>query len=130
LTLRPIFRLATVHYLAAAKYGIKHIWEGHSFRTEGISPPGWFYMDAKYVQTIHKKFGNGKIKTLPVLWLTKWLKWMLVNRIKKFRPLYYLDYDKEATKAFFRKRIRMEMVWGASHGKSFGLFREQLLFTH
>jgi hypothetical protein len=41
--------LATVHYLAAAKYKIKHIWEGHSFRTEGISPAGWFYMDAKYI---------------------------------------------------------------------------------
>jgi N-acetyl sugar amidotransferase len=104
--------LATVHYLAAAKYGIKHIWEGHSFRTEGISPPGWFYMDAKYVQTIHKKFGNGKIKTLPVLWLTKWLKWMLVNRIKKFRPLYYLDYDKEATKAFLEKEYGWKWYGG------------------
>lgn len=104
--------LATVHYLAASKYGIKHIWEGHSFRTEGISPPGWFYMDAKYVQTIHKKFGNGKIKTLPVLWLTKWLKWMLINRIKKFRPLYYLDYDKEATKAFLEKEYGWKWYGG------------------
>ena len=59
--------LATVHYLAAAKHGVKYIWEGHSFRTEGISPPGWFYMDAQYVKTIHKKFGDGKIKSLPVL---------------------------------------------------------------
>lgn len=92
--------LATVHYMAAAKYGIKHIWEGHSFRTEGISPPGWFYMDAKYVQTIHRKFGDGKIETLPVLYMSKWLKWMVINGIKKFRPLYYLDYDKQKTKEF------------------------------
>jgi asparagine synthetase B (glutamine-hydrolysing) len=41
--------LATTHYLAAKKYGIKYIFEGHSFRTEGISPHGWFYMDAKYI---------------------------------------------------------------------------------
>ena len=32
--------LATVHYMACEKFGIKYIWEGHSFRTEGISPPG------------------------------------------------------------------------------------------
>jgi len=104
--------LATVHYMAAAKYGIKHIWEGHSFRTEGISPPGWFYMDAKYVQTIHKKFGDGKIETLPILYMRKWLKWMLINRIKKFRPLYYLDYDKTATKKFLQTEYGWQWYGG------------------
>jgi N-acetyl sugar amidotransferase len=92
--------LATTHYMACAKYGIKHIWEGHSFRTEGVSPPGWFYMDAKYIQSIHKKFGDGIIKSTPLLWLGKWIRWMVVNKIKKFRPLYYLDYNKEEIKKF------------------------------
>lgn len=104
--------LASVHYMAAAKYGIKHIWEGHSFRTEGISPPGWFYMDAKYVQTIHSKFGDGKIESLPVLWMSKWLKWMLVNKIKKFRPLYYMDYDKQAVKEFLVKEYGWQWYGG------------------
>lgn len=92
--------LATTHYMACAKYGIKHIWEGHSFRTEGVSPPGWFYMDAKYIKSIHKKFGDGIIKSTPLLWLGKWIRWMVVNKIKKFRPLYYLDYNKEEIKKF------------------------------
>lgn len=92
--------LAAVHYMAAAKHGVKWIWEGHSFRTEGISPPGWFYMDSKYVRTIHRKYGDGRIKTLPELNLGRWLKWMVVDGIRKFRPLYYLDYNKEATKRF------------------------------
>ncbi len=104
--------LATVHYMAAAKYGIKHIWEGHSFRTEGISPPGWFYMDAKYVQTIHSQFGDGEIETLPVLWMSKWLKWMLINKIKKFRPLYYIDYDKQKTKEFLIKEYGWQWYGG------------------
>jgi N-acetyl sugar amidotransferase len=90
--------LATTHYMAAAKYGIKYIWEGHSFRTEGISPMGWVYMDAKYIDTIQKYYGTEKIKTLPNLWLGQWMKWMLVNQIKKLRPLYYCDYNKEETK--------------------------------
>jgi len=104
--------LATVHYMAAEKYGIKHIWEGHSFRTEGISPPGWFYMDAKYVQTIHKQFGDGKIKSLPVLWMSKWIKWMVVNKIKKFRPLYYMDYNKQNTKEFLAKEYGWQWYGG------------------
>jgi N-acetyl sugar amidotransferase len=90
--------LATTHYMAAEKYKIRYIWEGHSFRTEGISPEGWFYMDAKYIQTIHGQFGKLPMKTFPNLWLHKWLKWIAINKIKKIRPLYFMDYDKEATK--------------------------------
>jgi N-acetyl sugar amidotransferase len=104
--------LASVHYMAAEKYGIKHIWEGHSFRTEGISPPGWFYMDAKYVQTIHSQFGDGKIESLPVLWMSKWLKWMVINKIKKFRPLYYMDYNKQQTKEFLAKEYGWQWYGG------------------
>ena len=29
---------------------IKYIIEGHSFRTEGVSPLGWLYMDGQYIQ--------------------------------------------------------------------------------
>jgi len=104
--------LATVHYMAASKYGIKHIWEGHSFRTEGISPQGWFYMDAQYIKAIHEQFGDGKIKTLPMLWMSKWLWWMVVKKIKKFRPLYYMDYDKEAIKIFLADEYKWQWYGG------------------
>lgn len=104
--------LATTHYMACAKYGIKHIWEGHSFRTEGVSPPGWFYMDAKYIKSIHKQFGDGIIKSTPLLWLSKWIKWMVVNKIKKFRPLYYLDYNKEEVKTFLIKEYGWQWYGG------------------
>ncbi|MEZ5359421.1 MAG: N-acetyl sugar amidotransferase [Candidatus Zixiibacteriota bacterium] len=105
--------LAATHYLAAQKFGIKYIFEGHSFRTEGISPPGWFYMDAKYIQTINKMFGTGKIKTLPSLWLMTWLKWTIVNRIKKIRPLYYVDYNKDEVKEFLQKEF--DWQWYGGH---------------
>ena len=99
--------LATVLYDAAEKYGIKHIWEGHSFRSEGISPPGWFYMDAMYIKRIHEKYGDGDLGNLPVLWLDKWIKWITEDKIKKFRPLYYLDYNKEEKK----KMLAEEYGW-------------------
>ena len=99
--------LATVHYQAASKYGIKHIWEGHSFRTEGITPSGWVYMDAKYIQKIHEKFGDGNLGNLPVLWLDDWINWLINDKIKKFRPLYYIDYNKEEVK----KMLTQEYGW-------------------
>lgn len=104
--------LATVHYEAAEKYGIKHIWEGHSFRTEGISPPGWFYMDAKYIQKIHEKYGDGNLGNLPILWLDKWIKWISEDQIKKFRPLYYINYNKEKVKAFLVKEYGWQWYGG------------------
>jgi hypothetical protein len=104
--------LAAVHYMAAAKHGVKWIWEGHSFRTEGISPPGWFYMDSKYVRSIHAKYGDGKIRTLPELNLARWMKWMVVDRIRKFRPLYYLDYNKENTKRFLAETYGWQWYGG------------------
>ncbi len=104
--------LAAVHYMAAAKHGVKWIWEGHSFRTEGISPPGWFYMDSKYVRTIHSRFGDGRIRTLPELKLSRWLRWMVLNKIRKFRPLYYLDYNKENTKRFLSETYGWQWYGG------------------
>ncbi len=104
--------LATVLYDAAEKYGIKHIWEGHSFRSEGISPPGWFYMDAMYIKRIHEKYGDGDLGNLPVLWLDKWIKWISEDKIKKFRPLYFLDYDKEANKRMLADKYGWQWYGG------------------
>lgn len=104
--------LATTHYLAASKYGVKYILEGHSFRTEGISPPGWFYMDGKYIQTIQKKFGSKKMKSFPNLSLSKWLKWIVLDGIKKIRLLYYIDYKKEETKKFLKNELGWQWYGG------------------
>ena len=87
-------------YKAAEKYNIKWIWNGHSFRTEGISPQGWFYQDARYVRSINKLFGKGKLTSLPLMDFWPWMRQLLVKRIKRIRPLYYMDYDKEETKDF------------------------------
>lgn len=104
--------LAATHYMAASKYGIRYIWEGHSFRTEGISPVGWFYMDAKYIDSIQKQFGKEKIKSLPSLWLSKWMKWMIIDRVKKIRPLYYLDYNKEEVKKMLAEKYGWQWYGG------------------
>ena len=104
--------LAATHYLAAREFGIKYIFEGHSFRTEGISPPGWFYMDARYIAGIHARFGRLPMKTFPNLWLSRWLKWTIIDRIKKIRPLYYADYDKAQTKEFLQKNFGWQWYGG------------------
>lgn len=105
--------LATTLYKAAEKFGVKYMIEGHSFRTEGVAPLGWVYMDGKYIQSIQKKFGKYKIKTFPNLWLKDFLRWMIFGRIKKVRPIYYMDYDKEAAKKLLAEKY--DWQWYGGH---------------
>jgi hypothetical protein len=105
--------LATTLYKGAEKYGIKYMIEGHSFRTEGIAPLGWIYMDGKYIDSVQRQFGTYPIKTFPNLWMADFLRWMVFNRIKKVRPLYYMDYDKEAAKRLLAEKY--DWKWYGGH---------------
>ncbi|RRV29810.1 N-acetyl sugar amidotransferase [Pseudomonas sp. o96-267] len=105
--------LATTMNIAAEKYNIRYKIDGHSFRTEGTAPMGWIYMDAKYIKSVHREFGSVPMKTFPNLWLHKQLKWMLFNKIKSVRPLYYLKYDKERAKKLLADEYGW--VWYGGH---------------
>jgi hypothetical protein len=69
-------------------------------------------MDAKYIQTVQKLFGTKKIKTLPNLWMSKWLKWIIIDRIKKIRPLYNIDYKKDEVRAFLTNEFGWKYYGG------------------
>jgi hypothetical protein len=92
--------LAATLNIAAEKFDIKYVIEGHSFRTEGVSPLGWTYMDGKYIESVQKQYGSYELKTFPNMKMFSFLKWMLVKKIKKIRPLWYIDHNKEETKKF------------------------------
>lgn len=104
--------MASTMYIAAAKYKIPYVWVGHSFRTEGISPLGWLYMDGKYIQSVHRKFGTRRMNTFPNLWLYRFLKWTLVDQIQNIRPLYWMDYQKEPTKKMLVERFNWQWYGG------------------
>lgn len=87
--------LAVTLNLACEKYGVRYIFEGHSFRTEGVSPLGWIYMDGKYIQSVQRQYGTRALKTFPNMLLFDFLKWTSILGIKKIRPLYYMDYRKK-----------------------------------
>lgn len=102
--------LAATMYIAAEKFGVTYQWDGHSFRTEGSAPIDFMYMDQRYIDSVVKKLGrkrNFKFRTYPTLWLGQQMYWWLSVRIKKVRPLYWVDYDKEATKQL----LSAELGW-------------------
>jgi len=99
--------LAAVLYNAAEKHGLKYIIEGHSFRTEGIAPLGWSYMDGRYVASVHKEYGRVKPKTYPNMTLSRFLRWTVFRGIRRVRPLYFMNYPKEEIK----KRLTQKFDW-------------------
>ncbi|MEO8108076.1 MAG: N-acetyl sugar amidotransferase [Actinomycetes bacterium] len=105
--------LTSTLYMAAEKYDVKYIIEGHSFRTEGVAPLGWIYMDGKLIESVHKQFGTRPMKTFPNLTMARFLRWSAVRGIKRLRPLYYMDYDKEAAKRFLASELNW--TWYGGH---------------
>lgn len=97
----------------AERYGLRWVMDGHSFRTEGVSPLGMFYMDGKYLQSVHKRYGRMKLRTLPQLTLVNFLRWSGCRGIRRHRPLYHLDYIKEDAKKFMSENF--DWQWYGGH---------------
>lgn len=103
---------AQVLRIAAAKYGVKYILEGHSFKAEGISPQGKNYFDGKYIQDIHRKFGSLSMKTYPLMTFFQFMKWILIYRQQFIRPLWYIDYSKPSARDILKKETGWEYYGG------------------
>ncbi len=95
--------LAATLHIAARKFGVQYVFEGHSFRTEGVSPLGWLYMDGRYISSVHHAYGTRPMRTYPNLWFSHFVWYTLVCRLKKIRPLYWLDYQKKEVMEFLQR---------------------------
>lgn len=103
---------AQIMRVAAAKYGIKYIFEGHSFKAEGVSPMGKNYFDGKYIADIHKKYGKIKMKTYPNMTFFQFLKWAIIYKQKFIRPLWYIDYNKADARKILEETTGWEYYGG------------------
>jgi N-acetyl sugar amidotransferase len=108
-------------YQACDKFGVKYIVNGHSFRTEGFFPLGWFYFDGKYVMDICKKFGLMKHTKFTHLTFWRFLKWTM-SGIKRPRFIYYLDYDKESVKKMLAEKYGWKWYGGHHHENNYTIF--------
>lgn len=104
--------LAETMYRAASKNGIEYVLEGHSFVTEGITPVGRNYFDGEYIRSIHQRFGTQPMKTYPLMTFSRFLWWSCAARIKKIRPLWYIEYSKEEARAFLEKEYGWQYYGG------------------
>lgn len=103
---------AQVLRMTAAKYRVKYILEGHSFRAEGISPQSKNYFDGKYIKSIQAKYGRRKLKTYPNLTFFQFMKWIIFYRQIFVRPLWYINYSKIEAQKILEEKTGWEYYGG------------------
>ena len=101
----------------AAKENIKYILIGHSFRTEGIVPRTWTYMDGRYINAVHKRFGRLKRTSFPNITISSLFYYHILKGIRVIPILNYFSYDKQKA----GKELEAELGWvdyGGHHHES------------
>lgn len=111
----------------AAKEGVKYVFNGHSFRAEGLMPIGWTYMDGKYIDYVHKKFGNIKLRTFPNFKIMDVLYYNIILGIKVVPILNYFKYEKAKIKPFLEKELGWQDYGGHHHESVYTKFYQSYL---
>jgi tRNA(Ile)-lysidine synthase TilS/MesJ len=86
--------MTEISYRLAEQHGIKYIMAGHDFRTEGSTPKGWTYMDAKYINDVYYNFTGKNLKNYPLFTIWNQIRYGLKG-IVHVRPFHYLNVDRE-----------------------------------
>lgn len=90
--------IATSLYGTAAQESLRYVLLGQSFRTEGVAPLEWNYLDGRYLKNVHRMFGKVSLRpwspTDPGfnLGLREMFYYGVVRQIKVVPILYYVDY--------------------------------------
>jgi N-acetyl sugar amidotransferase len=120
--------LARVLYNAAIKHKIGYIINGHSFRTEGVAPLGWVYVDGMLIKDVHKKYGTRKIKKFPNLTFWRFVRYAMKD-IQRIRPLYFMNYDKPEAKRILNEAYGWEWYGGHHLENRFAAFNHLFVYA-
>ena len=119
----------SVLFNEAAKYNVKYIIHGHSFRTEGTTPLSWTYMDGKYVQDIHKRFGKCKFKSFPNMTMMKYIYYSFFRRIQQIRILYYFPYNEREVLHTLEEKLGWKNYGDKHHESKYTAFFQAYILT-
>jgi len=103
--------IATALLGTATREGVRYVIIGHSFRTEGIAPLEWNYLDGRYLEEIHRRFGAVPLRRwrprdpgfkLNLLHLSYYT---LLKRIRTIPLLYYMPYTHASADLLLRREL-------------------------
>jgi N-acetyl sugar amidotransferase len=109
-------------YQIAEREGVKYIFNGSDFRSEGKQPTEWTYSDARQLMYLLKKFEHFKLKSFPYYTIFQFIRFGYFKKIKMLRPYYYLDYEKRKAQEFLKTEYGWEYYGGHHHENIFTRF--------
>lgn len=92
----------------AKQQNIKYILKGYNVSTEAILPRTWNYnrkFDLINLESIHKRFGEKPLKTIPKLGITQQLYYRHIVKLRDISPLNYIDYNKNKAKQLLSEKL-------------------------
>lgn len=102
-------------YRVAAKENIKYVLNGHSFRTEGVMPLEWTYMDGRYIKSVQDKFGHLPLKTFPNFSWWDLFYFTFIKRIKIVPLLNLVSYKHSVTQKILTEKVGWRYYGGHHH---------------
>jgi N-acetyl sugar amidotransferase len=112
-------------YTYAARNNVKYVFTGSNFATESILPTTWGYnaLDYKSLKSIHKKFGQRKLRTFPhVTFFDRYIYYVYIKRMTVIKPLNYLNYNKEQAMKILADELGWRYYGGKHHESRFTKF--------
>ena len=111
MTLGTDLGIASALYSVAAKYNIKYILSGVSFRTEGIVPLDWNYLDGKYLKSIMKKYSDTKLKKWTIndpgfnFDIKEFFYYSIIKKIKFIPLFFHIDYQRSEAGKILKEKF-------------------------
>lgn len=104
--------------MLAHKYKCKYIIMGQNSSSESIRPRTWSHghHDWKYIKTVYKMYGSGKLKTFPYFSRADFDYFQ--RKYVWFDLLDYIDYNKDEAKQFLQDNYEWR-DYGGKHYESF-----------
>jgi N-acetyl sugar amidotransferase len=105
----------------AAEHGVKYILSGGNLASEAIMPRTWFYYpkDSKLLKSIHRRFGQRKVKEYPTFDYWREMYYKFVRGIRIVYPLNLTNYSKKEAMDVLQKEIGWVKYGGVHHESMF-----------
>ncbi|MGZ9234932.1 MAG: N-acetyl sugar amidotransferase [Anaerolineales bacterium] len=99
----------------AEKLKVRYVLSGFNVRTETHLPRAWSqgHFDWKYIQSVQKQFGKGKLKTFPHQGLFTYYRRLFT--LRRVDILNYLDYNKQEAMQLLERELGWKYYGGKHH---------------
>lgn len=116
-----------VLHQVAAKEGIQYVFFCHSFRTEGIVPRGWSFLDGRYIDSVQKKFGERPLRDFKNFKLWDFLRYSVMKGIQGKSLVNYFPYHQKEVDRVITKELGWTYYGGHHHESTYTRFIQSYL---